>query len=368
MNIIRHITTAKVAVAALLPLLATSCMKDEDSYSAGFPVLHTTSTFFFANNTVDSLYVMSYGDWQLTKMQGADWCQLVSQKGKGGELYVLPIPFMQNTTGMERRSRYRIADLNHGGDANAEWDFRQLATRGNGALGNAPLVKAIHGSDGTEVAITYDEQARPLSLTIAKNGTTLHNLTISYQDDSHLMTVNNGRSSMTSLYSNDYEAQELLSETDTVLVRSQEYYNMMTSGLAFNIEERQRGGHAAHALLYRKLNTFPDSLRTIDSLLYQMKKDFQVVCNERLGLQYTKQDNRCQSVDANALLLGADYISPYMLLSLFPYTRSSYIVEKAGTANEADRIEVAATLRPDKSVDTMTVSRKGQAVVYTFEY
>ena len=71
---------------------------------------------------------------------------------------------------------------------------------------------------------------------------------------------------------------------------------------------------------------------------------------------------------ANALLLGADYISPYMLLSLFPYTRSSYIVEKAGTANEADRIEVAATLRPDKSVDTMTVSRKGQAVVYTFEY
>ena len=89
---------------------------------------------------------------------------------------------------------------------------------------------------------------------------------------------------------------------------------------------------------------------------------------EKLKLEYSDMDNRCQSVDPNQLLLGFADCHSMQLLSMFRYTRSTSIIKRALSAEGS--IEVTTELNADKSIRQMIVkdARKGTEVTYDFTY
>jgi hypothetical protein len=109
-----------------------------------------------------------------------------------------------------------------------------------------------------------------------------------------------------------------------------------------------------------------DSLRTIKQLFFFEN-------GKRVGnleLTYGQMDNRCQSIDANQLVRGVEECDPYLLASLFRYTRSTSILTKAKGKKGDDEVEynVITQLNANKSINTMTVSDGVQNITYTFNY
>lgn len=361
--------TLRLISALLTTAALTVSCSSEDPYSAGFIFSRPASPVntVYANNVIDSIIVYSYGSWTLTNTGGqSGWCTPDRTQGPGATVFSIPLRFTQNTTGEPRSAQFTFYDKNHSDDAHSTLLYWQYATRGDGAMGNAPEVKTITGSDGSRFTFTYDELHRPTALHVTLNETTLHNIQLHYSDYDSTLTVTNNARTMKAHYGSDYQPLLLTGATDTIGYYSQYYnnYTQMPANHAFNIEHHSyQQPTKRYAFLMNGQSLLPDSLHNADSLRIATDK-----LTENLKLTYSQTDNRRQTVDVNSLIFGTRECDPYQLLSLFRYARNTSVISEA-TGNEADdRISVTTTLNADKSISTVTVSRHGQQTVYTLEY
>ena len=349
--------------------LLTSCLETDDTYNAGFVFRKPSQVVntVYANNLVDSVVIFSYGNWAVSFTEGqSGWCTLGKMEGNGGTFYSFPVLFQQNTTGSSRKAQFKFYDADHPNDAYAPVLYWQYATRGDGALGSAADVKTITGSDGSRFEFSYDEQHRPASLRISKDGIGLHSMSLLFYDSDSTLTVSIDSKTLRAKYGNDYQPLLLVGENDTVGYYAQYYdgYIQASASYAFNIEHHSYGKPTKrYAIKLGGQSLLPDSLHNADSL--RIGTDHVV---ESLKLNYSKIDNRCQSVDVNQLIFGTEDCDPYQLLGLFRYARNTSIVSEATGKNDDERITVSTTLNADGSVSTLTVTRRGQQIVYTFEY
>lgn len=353
----------------VLLMLTTSCLEDKDSYKAGFVFGKPAQPIqrVYANNVLDSIVFYSHGNWNAYFPDGkSDWCTPDLLEGHGQTIYSIPVRFSQNTTDQLRTATLTFVDSNHPNDAYSSLQFGQYATRGDGTMGSAADVKTITGSDGSRFEFTYDVQHRPTSLRITKDDITLHSISLSYNDNDSLLTVTNKTITMSARYGNDYQPRLLVGANDTVGYYAQYHSNYMqvSENYAFNIEHHRYGQPSKrYALLLNGQSLMPDSLHNADSL--RIGTDHML---ENLKLHYSTTDNRRQSADVNQLIFGAEQCDPYQLLSLFRYARNTSVISEATGKEPDERITVSTTLNANRSVSTLTVTRRGQEVVYIFEY
>ena len=373
MKTLKNLLTA----AALIPLFA-ACVGSETE-RAGFSTVAFTVPY--ANSTDGMIAFATYSKWHITQNSGNSWCRIKTMEGEANMIYQIPFTVTTNTTGESRSASFTLQD-NGDGDVKVNFLLYQYATRGDGTLGNAAMIKRIEGTDGSIITAGYDALARPVSLTIEKNGTQLRSLEISYSDDTDsTMTVRSKRAAttatatLTAKYDAGYQPATLTSSTDTVGYRGQGYV-YGGSSFAFNVEEHFMGGeYTAQAL---KLNSgqslAPDGKHVSDSLRYMHRYADGTVMLEKLKLSYSSRDNRRQSLDINQLLLGVEECNPYTLVSLFKYARNSSVISEA--ESEDSRLTVETTAGADGTVSTMTVKRtpvgkdggEEKTVTYTFSY
>ena len=202
-------TLKTLCAMGLGAVLTTSCLTNDDPYTAGFSFLKPTngSGLLYANNVSDTIVMFSYGDWAANNYTGYtnSFATLSVKSGHGGAYYAIPISFTQNTTGEGRMAGYTFTDTAHPGDAYSYLLYYQYATRGDGSLGSAADVRAITGSDGSLITLAYDELHRPTSLTMKKGDEVLQSLAISYNDRDSIMYVNDRGNEYQSFYYNDYQ-------------------------------------------------------------------------------------------------------------------------------------------------------------------
>ena len=357
-----------ICFITLSAILLSSCLNSEDPYNAGFVFRKPAQAIntVYANNVLDSIIVYSFGSWKATVNGSSSWFTMRTTQGNAATLYDIPIRFAQNTTGDARSVTVNFMDTNHPNDAYSSLLYWQYATRGDGSLGMAPDVKAITGSDGSRFDFAYDEQHRPTTLSVKLNENTLHNIHLRYNDNDSTLTVSDKSRTMTARYANDYQPKMLVGETDTVGYYAQYYdgYMQTSANYAFRIEHHHYGQPTKrYAMKLGGQSLLPDSLHNADSL--RIATDHVA---ESLKLHYSQNDNRRQSVDVNQLIFGTKECDPYQLLSLFRYARNTSIISEATGKDDDERITVSATLNADRSVSTLTVSRRGKQIVYTFEY
>ena len=203
----------------------------------------------------------------------------------------------------------------------------------------------------------------------------LHSLSLRFNDYDSTLTVNKGSSTLRGTYGNDYQPMMLVGETDTVGYYSQYHdgYYQASANYAFNIEHRSYGQPAKrYALKLGGQSLQPDSLHNADSLRIAHTTGISTTI-DKYKLTYSTADNRCQSVDVNQLVFGAEQCDPYQLLSLYRYCRSSRILSEV-TSGSSARL-VSATLNTDGSVAQLVLTRKNAAAAeaderleYIFEY
>ena len=357
-------------------VLTTACLSSEDPYYAGFQFVKPSyvRTAVFANTTTDSLVMLSQGSWQITAdTRDAGWCTIDGMRGVGNAIYALGVHFGQNTTGSSRLAQFTVTDVNHPDDAHASWQYLQYATRGDGSLGSAALVKTIKSSDDWEVSVSYDDKCRPVQVEVKNPEGSKDQYSIAYDEVSARLTVSNGSSTLTGGMDNGYQTERLVGTGDTIGYSAQYYSNgvQMPANSAFNYVASRLKRKQAYAYLIGGKSLEPDSLHTADSLIYLSNWNLQSGTPktvEHYRLEYGGMDNRCQSVDVNQLLLGMEACEPLQLVSMFRLCRSTSIVTRATADNGT--IDVATELNADRSVRRMVVrdSRRGTEVTYDFEY
>ena len=366
---------ANIMVALTVATGLTSCLKDEDPYSAGFQFSRPTNvrTYLYANTSTDSLEMLCLGPWQITSdTPEATWCTLDEMKGVGSSIYCFGVHFKPNTTDNARLAQFTITDTEHPDDARSSWQYVQYATRGDGSFGTAALVKGITSSDGWTVSIGYDELCRPVQMRVKGPETNALNYTMKYNDTSKLLTVNTNNGEMTGTMDNGYQTERLIGGGDTIGYTPQYYSNgvEMSINYAFNYVASSIRRTQAFAYLIGGKSLLPDSLHTADSLIYlnRWKLENRPQTIERYKFAYSQMDNRYQTVDANQLIFGMDNCEPLQLISMFRLCRSTSIVKQATTADGT--IDVTTELNADRSVRRMVVkdSRKGTEITYDFEY
>lgn len=356
-----------LAVSAVVVTALTSCLKNEGNSYAGFSTIVSSGTAY-ANTTRGYLQFMSYGDWRMTVRSGSDWLRPDTLKGMGMAIYTIPVRYSVNTTGASRVASLYLEDIATT-DANVSFQMGQYATRGDGSLGTAPLVKTITGDDDSKITIDYDEASRPTKLTMVKGDSTYRKMFFNWGDT--LLTVSNNGRALTGKIGVAYQPQQLTSGLDTV------GYFMRGSlvganDVAFNVEEHINNSseYSAQALLFENQKSDmnnPDGDFKVDSLRYLHHYANGTQLKEFLRLSYGEQSNKYQSVDANQLLMGIEECNPYLLVGLFRQARSGKLVTEA-KASDGSYV-VTATLNSDKSVNTLTVKdKKGDKRVYTFGY
>ena len=374
--------TLRILLASAAVMALASCLENEDPYKAGFYFRKPTfvSNAFFANNPGDTISMLSNGNWKVTRNASGEsnWCNISTTSGKGNTIYTFPVTFEPNTTGHGRGVQFTFSDTDHPGDASANIIYWQYGTRGDGTLGNAPDVKAITGSDGSCFEFAYDALHRPLSMRVTKDEALLHSLILTYDDIDSVVTVQDKTKTLSSKFANDYQPARLIGSGDTIGYYSQYYSNGMpvSANYSFNLEHhRMRGQNSYYAFLLGGQSLMPDSLHKADSLrIAHVTTEPTTV--SKMKLDYSQYDNRCQSVDVNQLVFGAENCDPYQLLSLFRYARQTSIL--SGYNNDTGgKAEVTVQLNGDRSVREMTVVTEqmmlgGPAekatVTYTFEY
>lgn len=366
---------ANILAVLTAAVCMTACLNDDDPYSAGFSFAKPTSgrTYIFANTTTDSLIMQCLGPWQITNdTPEATWCTIDEMKGVGTSIYALGVHFGQNTTGKPRIVQFTISDTNHPDKAHATWQYLQYATRGDGSLGTAALVKGITSSDNWEVNISYDQKNRPVQLDVKDPEGNKDQYSIEYNESSSSLSVRTSNGTMTGTMDNGYQAERLVGGSDTIGYNPQYYSNGMQMPLnyAFNYVASRLKRKQAFAYLVDGKSLNPDSLHTSDSLIYynQWKLVSKPNTVARYKLEYGQMDNRCQTVDVNQLLLGMEECEPLQLISMFRYCRSTSIVKKATSADGT--IDVTTELNADHSVRRMVVkdSRRDFEVTYDFTY
>ena len=337
-----------------------ACTNDD---TGSFPI-GTYTRDVYANTPKGVISVACTNDWTMTITNGATWCTPDIKEGKGNFLYSIPVTYSTNTTHQMRTANFHCQANNN---SDVKWDFTMLqyATRGDGSYGDAGLVSSIDGTDGSKISITYDDISRPTSIKMTLNETTLRDMSFVWSDS--LLTINN---SLKGTISRSYQPESLLSETDTVL-----YTNFSADyqkNFSFNVEDHRKGEYSGQGLYFAKQSenfSFPDNSRLADSLKYYHSYADGQKFQESLGIKYSDNDNRMQSVDVNQLLFGIKECSPYQLVGLFRRGRSTQIMSEAKSSIDGGVYYVSAQLNSDKSVHKLTVTDKqGNQVVYTFTY
>ena len=373
MKKVRLFANIVVVLAVVAQLMA--CLETQETYSAGFRFSKPSSvrTFVYANTSTDSVVMVCLGNWHITKdTPEATWCTIDEMRGYGNAIYSLGVHFAQNTMNQSRLAQFTVYDTDHPDEAHSSWQYLQYATRGDGSFGSAALVKGITSSDGWEIAVSYDDQSRPVTLTVKGPENYSDNYTMDYNEKSSLLTVNTSNGSHTGTMDIGYQAERLIGAGDTIGYVPQYYSNgvEMSMSRAFNYVASYMRRVQAYAYLMDGRSMTPDSLHNADSLIYyshwKLVQKPNVV--ERYKLEYGQMDNRYQTVDANQLLLGMDNCDPLQLISLFRYCRSTSIVTRA--TSDKGTINVTTELNSDKSVRRMVVADaiKGTETTYDFTY
>lgn len=353
---------------AAMPLLS-SCMSEGDSYAGFMGINANNRAPVYANTAYAYVSFASFGAWHIEQNSGSDWCKLALMNGKGGSYYSIPAHFELNTTGASRKADFMLRDDANGDDAFASFYFSQYATRGDGSLGNAPLVTSISGDDGSSITLQYDTLCRPTVLIIEKGGKKLSNLSIYYSQRDSTVNVNTGSGTLMGKHNSGYQPSLLVSTTDTVGYYAQKVYS--ENMVDFNVEEHKRGGEYTVQALRYSTGSFktknPDEECVADSMRYIHQYEDGTRYEDLFKLSYSDNSNRCQSVDVNQLLLGVEECNPYQLIALFRDARNSKIISEALSVD--GKISVETTLNADKSVNTLTVTAKdGSKIKYTFTY
>lgn len=386
--------------------MMASCLNDTDSYNTGFVVSKPSSSvsYSYANETLDSLVFASYGDWTLTN--NSTWCKVSRTSGSAYTIYSLPVTFSQNTTNESRSAVLTITDKNHPSDGYTSVMFLQYATRGDGSLGSAALVKKVVGSDGTEINVTYDSSERPLTLTMANaDGTFSRNMTFAYNDYDSVMTATVSKFVYTYNDTTYTLSNQTLKGSTTSIIGQPDYlhttnpgvlqkmlnsslvstasvndtvaydYNYYSNGIpismnyGFKVIHKSGGLYDAQNLKSNKgMSLMADSAHCADSIIITHRNPDNVPVYDTYGLTYSANDNRYCSLDVNQLVNGVRYSDPYLLLSFFKYARNSKIIKSA--VGKKSTKTISATLNSDKSVNTLIVSDSstGSNVTYTFTY
>jgi hypothetical protein len=323
--------------------------------------------------------MLSLGPWQISSdTPESQWVTIEQMKGMANAIYALGVEFKLNTTGKARLAQFTVRDTDYPDEAYASWQYLQHATRGDGSLGMAGLVKTIKSSDQWEVGISYDTKSRPVQIIVKSAEGSREEYRMEYSESSSLLTVRTPDGTVTGTMDNGYQSERLIGAGDTIGYTPQYYSNgvQMSVSAAFNYVSSSYKRKLAYAYLIGGKDLSPDSLHTADSLVYLCRWNVppagattvpeQTV--ERYKMEYSQIDNRYQTVDVNQLLLGMENCEPLQLLSMFRLCRSTSIVKRATSGS--DVIDVTTELNADHSVKRMVVkdSRKGTEITYDFEY
>lgn len=350
---------------AVVPTLY-SCLGDGNSQN-GF-VLHNEPSTAYANTPKTALAFTAYGAWKMT-VDGS-WVTPALTSGNGMTIYNIPLTLTANTTHAMRTSRLTLQDTSD--EANLAINLSQYGTRGDGSWGDAALVKEINGSDDSKITFSYDSASRPTSVTITKGEKTLHNLSFSWGDS--LVTVS-GDDSYSVAYQSGFQLSSVECSTDTLAyVYSYDTYSLDYVGQLG--QALSTGEWSRYLALYKgQLGSFgrttsadwPDKERKADSIKYDRHYADGSVLKEYMAVTASAVDNRCQSIDANQLLLGIDNCNPYLLLGLYRNLRSTSVIAEATTSTT--KRTMTTTLNSNKSIATLTVADdKGGSVTYNFSY
>lgn len=367
-------------VGAVVASALTSCLGDGNSQS-GFTGCNVPANAF-ANTPSANFVIGSYDNWKLALSGDASWVTPSIMSGNGMAVYTIPVTYKVNTTHALRSCTFNFRSVS--GDGYMSAVLSQYGTRGDGSWGDAPLVKSIVAADesGNElgkVTLSYDEASRPTSVKMTKMASgaeeTLRNLTMQWGDSA--VTVGGDVSFSIDFLSGYQLPYEIKTQGDTLL------YSFVGSSSSASGSYLAQLGEArinSEWTIYRPLyvaqmssfymdyaQNWADLDRKADSLTYEHHKGKETIMAEKLAVSYSSVDNRCQSVDANQLLLGLDECNPYLLLGLYRNLRSTAVIAEA--TSTTGKYAVATTLNADKSIATMTVTDKqGGKVTYTFTY
>lgn len=355
---------------AFFASLLTSCLKNEGSSYSGFTNI-SVSALAYANTAQGSVSFVAYGPWRIDVTEGDSWLTPSASKGSSMTYNIVPLKFGMNGTRAVRSAVVRLADTDNS-EVNSSFVLTQYGTRGDGSWGDAPLVNSIMGDDGSEINITYDDLCRPTAVSLEKNDAVIRKLTLVWGDS--ILTVNG---ELTASFDNGYQPSKIVSTTDTIGLFSQSVAHsyLLSVSTAFNFEEHQdnSGEYIVQALLMNNQSTNTsstyDTEYSVDSLRYLHHRSDDTEMRVFMSIVYNTEavSNRCQSVDANQLLLGVEECNPYLLLGLFRSARSASLFSEAHTS-EGNYVMEAA-LNADKSINTLAVTdRGGNKITYTFCY
>ena len=369
----------------------------------------------YANQTSDSLVFSTNRPWVITTYRGDDsWITINGAKqGKANMICHYGVTFTPNETGNARIAIFRITDSEEPDKAYTSFSYQQYASRIDGSLGNAPLVKTIKGSDGSEINISYDKNARPLLLSL-KGNQTERNLDLSYNDYERKVTVKEtsrfSYKDTTYLVNNvvqEGEYQQLsfagvdnafydpyclvnLSTTSKAsmqcsvngdlkrsamvdrLVEYRPFYIndvfAVTFENAFKVLDLCGPFNTQYGIFYNGNGSLViDDTHVADSMaIYRVYSDKHYVY-ETYTLSFGNVNNCATNIDVNHLIEGVDNCNPYMLLSMMRFARFTSVISEA--KGKYNSYQVETTTNPNGSVKTMTVKDKnGQAITYTFVY
>lgn len=413
---------AMLAAAALF----ASCSDSESNASYYIQLLkpRTGDTYIsvrYANETADSLVFYSSSSWAISPyMNSAPWLKFSGPlSGNASQIVRYGVEMEPNTTGQVREAFYRISITNTSKDAYNTIAFQQMATRIDGTLGNAPLVKQISGSDGSLISIDYDAMSRPthialkgqkteLDMTIGyeKRGGTDNTTVATFTTNKHVFAYNDTTYTLNNLTTTgEFEDQSFAGVRNWVLMpqmftsfKSADNASMRkqtSSGFDNYMPITHEGSYAAfspdglygtsyeNALMVNnvlgrfsttygvyynsKCQLYADEKHTADSIaVVRLYSDYKRHY-ETYKLEFADIDARMNSVDVNQLIEGVDQCDPYMLLSFFKLARQTSVISKA--TGRYNTYTVATKQRLDKSVESMTVTdQHGNAITYTFSY
>lgn len=363
---------AILAAAVVTPMM-TSCLGDgENTYGYNYG----TTDYVYANTpSVLIAFQISGATWTLAKTETAAWYDFGLSTGSGPFAGYVPVSFSYNNTGSARSSYYKVTSSD-GTTFNGA--IYQGATRGDGSLGSAPLVRRITGTDGTVMSFTYTSDYQlPATMIATKNGSTLYSYVFSYSTADTTLYIRNTQ--LNTVLSGKYNTAwapsgTMLSANDTVTWSYSG--NSIGASTRFTVERRQADGVTS------SISSVNSGLSDIDTEIVHRSiiindcnsagTEFSKTMSVTLGASSTEYvSNQNQNIDVNQLVFGFDHCNPYMLLGYYRWMRCGYVYKSLASATSSDSSSytIETTLNSDKSVSTMTVTDvDGNAITYTFEY
>ena len=353
--------TTKIIASFVAALSLSSCL---DSPSNDYhQITQPQSEIAYANTPSGRVSFMSIQEWRITPLSSNDWLTIDQLSGPAGYYNVLNVTFKPNTTGQWRYSTFLLQDMTSS-DVSCNFAIYQYATRGDGSMGCAALVKKITGSDGSEINLTYGINSLPMEVKMSKNGELLRQLSFDFGSDS-IYTIHDGNITLKSKYNNGFQPTEaFVSSTDTITCGTSGQGSLTRPIFLHNTKKKSAG----MSIDFVNQETGVDATRAADSVRYLYISEegahewhkFKTDCS-------TNVENRYQSVDVNQLFMGVEKCDPYCLLGIFRYTRCSYIYKSMTDQDKTYTLE--PTLNSDRSVRELKVTDPdGQVITYTFEY